>query len=118
MRVASCRAYHYYYCAERLLPSSSPRYTLSTPSGNSKNKAGESLAVRIKARFLSIKVLPSEQYKDFAEHVSHHYLDICKTLGNVLPVAKKDEIAKILVNVMYATGSYKVRLQSVCLPQL
>nr|CAB3262185.1 uncharacterized protein LOC100178487 [Phallusia mammillata] len=82
-------------------------YTLSTPSGNNKNKAGESLAVRIKVRFQSIHVLPTEQYKDFAEHMSMNYKSICNTLSNVLAVSKKDEIARILVNIMYATGSIK-----------
>ena len=87
------------------------RYTLSTPSGNNRNKAGDTMAVRLKARFLSTRVLPTEQYKDFAEHLSKNYLSICQTLGPNLTATRKDEFSKILVNIMHGTGSGKVTLR-------
>ena len=67
------------------------------------------MAVRLKARFLSTRVLPTEQYKDFAEHLSKNYLHICQTLGPNLTATRKDEFSKILVNIMHGTGSGKVR---------
>ena len=88
------------------------RYTLSTPSGNNKNKAGEPMALRIKARFNSTRVLPTEMYKRFGEYISRNYLKISRALSNVISVTRKDEIARILVSIMHATGSITV---SVCL---
>nr|XP_018670524.1 probable Ras GTPase-activating protein isoform X3 [Ciona intestinalis] len=93
-------------------------YTLSTPSGNNKGKAGESMAVRIKARFLSTRVLPTEHYKSFAEHISGNYLHICQTLRNSLSVARKDEFARIMVNVMYGTGSIKEYMGDVVMDEV
>ena len=84
------------------------RYTLSTPSGNNKNKAGEAMALRVKARFISTRVLPTEMYKRFAEHVSNNYLHISHALSNIISVTRKDEIARILVNIMFGTGCLTV----------
>ena len=66
------------------------------------------MALRIKARFVSTRVLPSEMYKKFAEHVSTNYLSINQALSNVISVSRKDEIARILVNIMYGTGCITV----------
>ncbi|CAK8674687.1 unnamed protein product [Clavelina lepadiformis] len=93
-------------------------YNLSTPSGNNKSKTGESMALRIKARFLSTRVLPTEQYKAFGEHISLNYLNICRTLGNVIPVTKKDEIARILVHIMHGTGCTKEYMTEVVMDEV
>ncbi|XP_039270186.2 uncharacterized protein LOC120344922 isoform X3 [Styela clava] len=82
-------------------------YTLSTPSGNNKNKSGETMAIRIKARFQSVSVLPMEQYKEFAELISKDYMTLCKTMRGNLSVSKKDELSKSLVSIMHATGTIK-----------
>jgi len=82
-------------------------YPLSTHNGNNKNKHGEQMAIRLKARFLSIDVLPSEHYKQLAEYLNCNYLHVCRTIGGVLNASQKDELAKIMVKIMYATGNIK-----------
>ena len=68
------------------------------------------MALRIKARFVSTNVLPTEMYKRFAEHVSTNYLNINHALNNIISVGRKDEVARILVNIMYGTGCITVSL--------
>lgn len=66
------------------------------------------MAIRIKARFQSVRVLQSEVYKPFAEFVSTNYMQICDNFKHILTVSQKDELAKLLVRIMYETGSIKV----------
>ncbi|WKY14503.1 hypothetical protein Q1695_000216 [Nippostrongylus brasiliensis] len=69
---------------------------LSTKSANQ-----EQPAVRIKARWQSISILPLRAYDDFLHYLSCNYLPLCNHLEPVLSVRAKEDLATALVRVLH-----------------
>ncbi|XGW35106.1 hypothetical protein V3C99_018829 [Haemonchus contortus] len=69
---------------------------LSTKSTNQ-----ELPAVRIKARWQSISILPLRAYDDFLHYLSCNYLSLCNHLEPVLSVKAKEDLATALVRVLH-----------------
>ncbi|XP_063058226.1 ras GTPase-activating protein nGAP isoform X2 [Engraulis encrasicolus] len=76
-------------------------------SGNGKDQLGPQASLRIKARFQNLQVLPIERYKEFAEHLTLNYLDMCGSLEPLLNVRDKEELAGALVHVLQSIGKAK-----------
>ncbi|PIO76954.1 GTPase-activator protein [Teladorsagia circumcincta] len=86
------------------------RYTVTTTSetGNrlasalsTKSTSQEQPAVRIKARWQSISILPLRAYDDFLHYLSCNYLSLCNHLEPVLSVRAKEDLATALVRVLH-----------------
>ncbi|VDM51756.1 unnamed protein product [Angiostrongylus costaricensis] len=82
--------------------------TTTTEGGNrlasalsTKNTAHEQPAVRIKARWQSIEILPIRAYDEFLHYLSCNYLPLCNHLEPVLSVRAKEDLATALVRVLH-----------------
>lgn len=78
-------------------------FPLSTPKSTSKSE----ISVRMKTRYQSLKILPLELYKPFAEYLTTHYLRISQILGPAMSAEQKERVAGSMVRLMMDTGKLK-----------
>ncbi|VDO60825.1 unnamed protein product, partial [Onchocerca flexuosa] len=62
---------------------------------------GEVAAVRVKARYQSVQILPMQAYSDLLTFIKQYYLSLCRILEPTLGVKAKEDLATVLVRVMH-----------------
>ncbi|CAG9536425.1 unnamed protein product [Cercopithifilaria johnstoni] len=84
------------------------RYTVTATSDGTKlsnaikdKGNGEVAAVRIKARYQSVQILPMQAYTDLLTFMKQYYLSLCCVLEPTLSVKAKEDLATVLVRIMY-----------------
>ncbi|VDK74996.1 unnamed protein product [Litomosoides sigmodontis] len=87
---------------------SSSWYTVTATSDGSKlsnaikdKGNGEVPAVRIKARYQSVHILPMQAYTDLLAFIKQYYLSLCCVLEPTLSVKAKEDLATVLVRIMH-----------------
>ncbi|XP_076343092.1 uncharacterized protein LOC143243175 isoform X3 [Tachypleus tridentatus] len=75
-------------------------------------------AVRIKAQFQVIDILPLSCYKEFLQYVKMEYKCLCDILEPVISVRTKEEIATALVRIMQRENMAKVFLSDVVMDDI
>jgi len=78
-------------------------FSVTTPKSTSKSE----ISVRMKTRYQSLKILPLELYKPFAEYLTTHYLRISQILGPAMNAEQKERVAGSMVRLMMDTGKLK-----------
>ncbi|KHN70906.1 Ras GTPase-activating protein gap-2 [Toxocara canis] len=82
------------------------RYTVTASSDGSKlpglgKDKSEAAAIRIKARYQSVDILPIYMYDELVRFLRLHYLPLCLALEPLLGVRAKEDFATALVRVMH-----------------
>uniref|UniRef100_A0A9J2Q6L1 Ras-GAP domain-containing protein n=1 Tax=Ascaris lumbricoides TaxID=6252 RepID=A0A9J2Q6L1_ASCLU len=82
------------------------RYTVTASSDGSKlaglgKDKGEAAAIRIKARYQSVDILPMYMYDELLRFVRLRYLSLCLALEPLLGVRAKEDFATALVRIMH-----------------
>ncbi|VDM95381.1 unnamed protein product [Thelazia callipaeda] len=84
------------------------RYTVTATSDGAKlssavkdKSSGEVAAIRIKARYQSVQILPMQAYSDLLAFIKKHYLSLCCALEPTLSVKAKEDLATALVRIMH-----------------
>ncbi|VBB34153.1 unnamed protein product, partial [Acanthocheilonema viteae] len=57
---------------------------------------GEVAAVRVKARYQSVQILPMRAYTDLLTFIKQYYLSLCCVLEPTLSVKAKEDLATVL----------------------
>ncbi|XP_041481016.1 ras GTPase-activating protein nGAP-like isoform X5 [Lytechinus variegatus] len=78
-------------------------YRVSSPI----NFRGEIPALRIKARYQNISILPISQYSEFAQYLKEHSVTLCQRLEQEISVKTKEEVATSLMKILHCLGSAK-----------
>uniref|UniRef100_A0A915A6L5 Ras GTPase-activating protein gap-2 n=1 Tax=Parascaris univalens TaxID=6257 RepID=A0A915A6L5_PARUN len=81
-------------------------YTVTASSDGSKlpglgKDKGEAAAIRIKARYQSVDILPMYMYDELLRFVRLRYLSLCLALEPLLGVRAKEDFATALVRIMH-----------------
>ncbi|XP_055350428.1 LOW QUALITY PROTEIN: disabled homolog 2-interacting protein-like [Paramacrobiotus metropolitanus] len=84
---------------------------------NSGVKSDEA-AIRIKARYQAIHILPLEKYHDLIEYLKSNYVELCRFLEPRIGIKAKEEIATCLVNIMHKMGWASLFLVDVVMEEL
>ncbi|MCP9265225.1 Ras GTPase-activating protein gap-2 [Dirofilaria immitis] len=61
----------------------------------------EVAAVRVKARYQSVQILPMQAYSDLLTFIKQYYLSLCRILEPTLGVKAKEDLATVLVRIMH-----------------
>ncbi|VDK21072.1 unnamed protein product [Anisakis simplex] len=82
------------------------RYTVTASSDGSKlpglgKDKGETAAIRVKARYQSVDILPLYMYDDLVRFLRLHYLSLCLALEPLLGVKAKEDCATAMVRIMH-----------------
>jgi RAS protein activator-like 2 len=71
-------------------------------------------ALRVKARYQVVSILPLKVYKEFFQFLETSYSTLCEVLEPVIPAKNKDEIAQTLIRILHSGGkSYNFLLDLV-----
>jgi RAS protein activator-like 2 len=68
---------------------------------SSKNNNNEAMAIRIKARYQNVDVLPLAVYDRLIKFVTVNYLPLCHSLETCLAVKTKEDFATCLVRILH-----------------
>lgn len=70
-----------------------------------RSKEGKEVpALRVKARFQTVDILPVQVYQEFLAYLRTDYRPICEVLEPVVGVKAKEDIATAMIHVLHSEG--------------
>ncbi|KAM4677583.1 RAS protein activator like-3-like [Discoglossus pictus] len=68
---------------------------------------GGEVTLRVRGKYRRLCVLPVVKYKEFAEYLTWHYLELSRAMEPILSAREKEELGRSLVYVLQSTGKAK-----------
>ncbi|KAL9987866.1 hypothetical protein ACROYT_G002239 [Oculina patagonica] len=85
---------------------------------NNKTNGGESSSIRLRFKYQKVSILPVKCYNELSEYLNRNYMTICKALEPVVSVKQKDEISRVLLRILQASGRATEFLASIVMEEV
>lgn len=85
---------------------------------SNKTNGGESSSIRLRFKYQKVSILPIKCYNELSEYLKRNYMTVCKALEPVVSVKQKDEISRVLLRILQASGKATEFLASIVMEEV
>jgi len=85
---------------------------------SNKTNGGESSSIRLRFKYQKVSILPVKCYNELSEYLKRNYMTVCKALEPVVSVKQKDEISRVLLRILQASGKATEFLASIVMEEV